>query len=208
MTKKRFLKKWISANTLAFLIGYLLYTPIGHGITGNHGRELSANQIIAHTLALAVVALVLFSFQKNVLKHFFSISSIRIVLATVAFIGLFWVGYYQTFVPGELDYDILFAYVVLGSGLWTHKIKFNENEMKWLIAVLSFPIASFVGEVILFLIFTSFDLNMDMQNTTNDMIFWITVGVTTGILGGWISGEMIYRMLHKNKDLEKTKEVS
>ncbi|WP_420400279.1 hypothetical protein [Flagellimonas sp.] len=198
MTKKVFLKKWILANITGFLIGYLLYTPIAHGLTGNHGRELNTNQIIAHCVALAVVASILFLFQKSVLKDYISISRIRIILATLAFVLLFWFGYYQTVIPGELDYDILFAYLALGSGLWIGILSFSTNKVKWLIAVLSFPFASFIGEVILFVVYSSFDLNMDLQNsTTNHVVFWITVGITTGLLGGWLSGLVLYKMLPK-----------
>ena len=196
MTKRVFLKKWILVNTAGFFIGYLLYTPIGHGFTGNHGRELDTNQIIAHCVALAVVGLILFSFQKSVLKIFFPISSAKIIFATIVFIGLFWLGYYQTIIPGGFDYDILFAYLALGSGLWINSLSFTKNKIRWVVALLSFPIASFIGELILFAIYTSFDLNMDVQfNTMNHMIFWLTVGVTTGIIGGWVSGNMLFVML-------------
>ncbi len=199
MSQKEFLKKWILANTLGFLIGYILYTPIGHGITGNHGFELNTNQIIAHCIALSVVALILVLFQKSVLRHFISISKIRIAIAISAFVILFWFGYYQTIIPGELDYDILFGYLALGTGLWIGSLSPKKNMFKWLLALLSFPIASFIGEVILFIIYSTFDLNMDIQNSTvNHMVFWITVGVSTGIIGGWLSGLMLYKMLPKS----------
>ncbi len=198
MTKQTFVKKWVLANTLGLLIGYILYTPIGHGITGNHGRVLSTDQIIAHSIAVAVVGLILFLFQRSVLKSYFEISFLRISLATLAFTGLFWFGYYQTFIPGEFDYDILLSFLVLGSGLWITTLSFSTNKLGWLIALLSFPMASFIGEVILFVIFSTFDLNMDVQNTTNHIIFWLTVGVTTGLLGGWASGSVLYKMLEKN----------
>ncbi|TMU54476.1 hypothetical protein [Flagellimonas algicola] len=195
MNKKLFLKKWISVNTLGFFIGYLIYTPVGHGITGNHTRDMNTNQFIAHSVALGIVGLILFLFQKSVLKNYFTISTRKIFLLIIAFISLFWFGYYQTIIPGGLDWDILFGFLVLGSGLWFNKISFSNNKWIWLIAVLSFPIASFIGEVILFLIFNTFNLDMNMQNAMNDMIFWLTVGLTTGILGGWISGLMLYKLL-------------
>lgn len=198
MTKRVFLKKWIFTNTLALFVGYLLYTPIGYGFTGTHGREMTTEQIAAHCVALAVVGLILFISQRSVLRHFIPINRIKIAIAALTFIGLFWFGYYQTIIPGGLDYDILFSYLALGSGLWISTIPFSKNKMSWVIALLSFPFASFIGELILFIIYTSFDLNMDVQsNTTNHSIFWITVGVTTGLLGGLISGNMLYRMLKK-----------
>lgn len=200
MTKKEFIKKWIKANTLGFFAGYLLYTPIGHGITGNHGRDLTTNQIIAHSIGLAVVALLLFTFQKSALKQYFQVSIVKIMVSTALFIGLFWFGYYQTVVPGSLDYDILFSFLVLGSALWINSVSLAQHKWRWVVALIAFPLASFLGEVLLFVVFTSFKLNMDMQNTTNDMIFWLTVGLTTGMLGGWISGHMLYHMLPNKKE--------
>jgi hypothetical protein len=37
-----FPKRWTIANTLALLVGYILYTPIAHGLSGGHPQGLSA----------------------------------------------------------------------------------------------------------------------------------------------------------------------
>ncbi len=185
-------------NTLGFLIGYLLYTPIGHGFTGNHGREMNTEQIFAHSVGLAVVALILFLLQKKVLNPYIKVGTIKILLAVAAFTGLFWFGYYQNIIPDGPDYDILFGFLVLGSGLWITDLSFSQNKIPWLVAVLSFPFASFIGELILFLIVINFELDMDVQQSMLDhTIFWVSVGLVTGILGGWISGTMLYKMIDK-----------
>lgn len=202
MTKRIFIKKWVLANTIGLLIGYLLYTPIGHGFTGGHTHSLNENQLIAHCIALAAVALILFLFQKSVLRKFINIPSTKIAIATIAFIALFWLGYYQTIIPDGPDFDILFSYLVLGAGLWVGSISFAQNKFYWLVALLSFPIASFIGEVLFFLIVTGFKIELDMQKSMmHHTMFWLTVGVTTGLIGGWLSGLMLYKMLTRNNSL-------
>ena len=200
MSKKVFLKKWITANTVGMLIAYLLYTPIGHGITGGHEHSLTTNQLIAHCIALGIVSIILFLFQKSVLKNFINISLARMAIAIASFIILFWIGYYQTIIPGGLDFDILFGYLVLGSGMWLGLISFKGKAIHFLIALLSFPLASFIGEVILFVVITGLKIEFDMQSSMlNHTMFWITVGVTTGLIGGWISGMVLFKMLSKVK---------
>ncbi len=197
--------KWILFNTLAMLISYLFYTPMAHGITGAHGHEMNFEQIVSHCIAHAFVALALFLAQRYVLKEYIDISWRRIVLSTFAFLALFYVGYYQEFIPGGLDTDILFGYLALGSGLWIGKIPFKGNELASIIAVLSFPFASFIGELILFLVVSGFNIEFDVQSSAiHHSIFWITVGVTTGLLGGWIGGQALSRILTIHRaDLNK-----
>ncbi len=199
MNKKVFLKKWITANTVGMLIAYLLYTPIAHGITGGHENNLTTNQLVAHCIALAVVGLILFLFQKSILKNFIKISSTRILASIFTFIVLFWVGYYQTLIPDGPDFDILFGYLALGSGMWFGLVPFKNNKIPFLIALLSFPLASFIGEVIFLLIVTGLKIELDLQSgMLHHSLFWITVGVTTGLVGGWISGKALFSVLRKS----------
>ena len=51
-----FVRRWTLANTIALALGFLLYTPIAHGISGHHGRHLSLFQWATHAAALGVVA--------------------------------------------------------------------------------------------------------------------------------------------------------
>ena len=191
-----FTKKWIRANTLAFFIGYLLYTPIAHGLTGSHGRELTTNQLIMHGVGLAVVGFLVFSFQRSVLRVHLDLSLTRVVLSVLAFIGMFWFGYYQSFIPDGPDYDILFGFLVLGTAMWLGKVPLQSKPLAFIVALLSFPIASFIGELLLFVVVTSFGLDLDIQNPWVHSLFWLTVGITTGLLGGWISGRALMKLLN------------
>jgi len=195
MQTPSFTKRWVQANTVAFAIGYLLYTPIAHGITGSHGRELTPSQLVTHCLALAVVGLLVFYFQRTVLRPNYEVTVTRIIVATLAFIGLFWFGYYQTIIPEGPDYDILFGFLPLGVGSWIGKGSFRSKPLAFAIAILSFPFASIIGELILFIIVMSIGLELDVQNPWIHSLFWLTVGITTGLLGGWISGKALTKLL-------------
>ena len=187
---------WILANTLALLIGYSLYTPIAHGFTGGHDRQMTTDQLIAHCIALAVVGLIVFFSQRIVLKHYLNISLLRVLFSTVLFIAFFWFGYYQTIIPDGPDYDILFAYFILGCSLWIGKIPWKGNQVRTILAILIFPLASIVGEVIFLLFVIGFNIELDMQNgLLHHTLFWLTVGVTTGLLGGWLSSRVLFNML-------------
>lgn len=194
--KMSFKGKWILFNTLAMLISYLFYTPIAHGMTGAHEHDMTSEQIVAHCIAHAFVALILFISQRQVLKEYIDISWRRIVLSIIVFLGLFYFGYYQEIIPGGLDTDILFGYLALGSGLWIGIVPFKGNELATIVAILSFPFASFIGELILFMVVTNFNIEFDAQSSVlHHSIFWVAVGVTTGLLGGWIGGQALSRIL-------------
>jgi hypothetical protein len=49
-----FARQWLIFNAVAMLAGYLVYTPV----TGGHGRDLTVAQLVAHSVALAVVAII------------------------------------------------------------------------------------------------------------------------------------------------------
>jgi len=191
-----FVRQWVLLNTAALLVGYVLYTPIAHGMTGGHeSRKLTATQLIAHTIALAVVAALVATAQRRGLHGVVSVSRMRVAVATVAFNIAFWIGYYQPWLEGP-DTDILVSYLVLGSSVWLGNVRVNGHRTAAAIALLSFPIASFVAEAFLLVAFTVLQVRPAIQ--TSDLhhsIFWVTVGGVTGILGGWLSGLALARML-------------
>ena len=205
MQNKHFIRPWILANTTAMFIAYLLYTPIAHGITGSHGHELNTSQLIMHCIALAIVALIIFYFQRKILSNYIEISSIRIFISIILFILFFWWGYYTNILPDGPDYDILFGYLVLGSGLWLGKFNIRNQPLLQLLALLSFPIGSFIGELILFITVTTLDLKMNVQEGMLDhTIFWLVVGVTTGIVGGLLGGWVLSQIIGNNKPVYRS----
>jgi hypothetical protein len=45
MPSTSFQRRWAITRTLGSMIGYLSYTPIRHGLTGSHGRQLTLSQL-------------------------------------------------------------------------------------------------------------------------------------------------------------------
>lgn len=194
--RSSFVGQWVLCNTAALLVGYVLYTPIAHGITGAHeSRELTAAQLIAHSVALAIVAVLVATAQRQVLGRFVSVRWMRVPAAAIAFNIAFWIGYYQSWLEGP-DTDILLGYLVLGSAVWLENLRAKGHRRAAIIAIVSFPIASVVGELCLFAAFTVLKVTPAMQTSDiHHSIFWITVGSVTGVLGGWLSGLALTRML-------------
>lgn len=191
-----FQRRWVSLNTAALVAGYVLYTPIAHGITGGHiGSELSGSQLAAHSLALAVVGALVACAQRRALAPFVAVTRQRVLATAILFNAAFWAGYYQPWLEGP-DTDILLGYLVLGSGSWLGNVPANRHRVAALVALLSFPIASFVGELCLFVAFTLLQVTPAVDaNAIQHSAFWLMVGGVTGLLGGWVSGLALRRML-------------
>jgi len=191
-----FPRRWVLLNTAALLAAYVLYTPISHGFTGAHAsRQLTAAQLIAHSIALVLVAVLVAIAQRHALRQLVSVRWTRVIVAAVAFPVAFWLGYYQPWINGP-DTDILAGFLVLGSAVWIRNVPAKRHPVAATIAILSFPFASFLAELCLLIGFTVLRITPALQTSEiQHSIFWITVGGITGILGGWISGLAIARML-------------
>ncbi len=191
-----FARQWLIANTVAMLIAFLMYSPIAHGITGGHGRDLTPAQIAAHSLAYAIAGVIVATAQRGVLNTIRPVARSRIAIVPVTFIAASWIGTYQTVVLPGWDTDILLGFLVLGSGVWIGSVPTKGHRIAALIALLSFPVASLVGELCLLAAFTMLGITPALQTSEiQHSVFWITVGGVTGILGGWLSGMALARML-------------
>ncbi|MEM7298076.1 MAG: hypothetical protein AAF391_07400, partial [Bacteroidota bacterium] len=120
-----------------------------------------------------------------------------IVVSVIAFIVLFWFGYFQQFIPDGPDYDILFAFLVLGSGTWIGSLSFKGRPVQLILALVAFPVASFMGQLILFTLVVGLELfELELQTSiVDETIIWLSVGLTTGLLGGWVNGKMLAKVL-------------
>ncbi len=195
MLQVSFPRQWLRWNTAAWLAGYVLYTPIGHGITGGHDHDLTPAQLVAHSIALAVVAVIVATAQRRVLTQYVSVTWVRVAAAAVAFNIAFWIGYYQPFVNGP-DTDILLGFLVLGSVVWLGNVPTKGHRVAAAVALLSFPIASVIAELGLIVAFTLLRITPAIQTSEiQHSVFWITVGGVSGVLGGWLSGLALARVL-------------
>ncbi len=187
--------RWMRLNTLALLVGYALYTPIGHGITGGHARELTPAQVLMHTVALSLVAWLVGLAQTRALAGLVEIGLGRRIGATIAFVIAFWVGYYQPWIDGP-DTDILLGYLVLGAGFWIGLVPPRGRWFAYTVAILAFPIGSIVGTICLILVVVALGIEPSGQMTAVEhSIFWLTVGGVTGLVGGFAAGKALERLL-------------
>jgi hypothetical protein len=192
-----FPKRWVIANTFALLFGYVLYTPIAHGLGGDHPQGMSAFQILTHSIALAVVALSLVAAQRHALRPYLAVPLTRLPLAAVAFVAAFLAGSYQPWLGGP-DWDILFGSVVLGSAAFLGLVPMRRHALASTIALLAFPVASFLGQLIIvaLTLYVTSGVIPDLQRSRLlHSVYWIAIGVSMGVIGGSIGGLALRRML-------------
>jgi hypothetical protein len=195
-----FPRRWTIANTLALLISYVLYTPIAHGLSGPHPRGLNAIQILMHSIALAIVAVAVAISQRRELSRYVSVPWTRAPLAVIGFISAFWAGSYQPWLTGP-DWDILFGSFVLGSAAFLGVVPAREHRVAAIIAVLAFPVACFLGQVMILGVVVAIGIVPDLQaSMVQHSVYWISVGVSMGAIGGWIGGLALRRMLPNTSD--------
>jgi hypothetical protein len=193
---EHFPKRWVIANTLALLFGYVLYTPIAHGLGGDHPGGLTDYQIFTHSIALAVVAVSVVAVQRHVLQSWIAVPWTRLPLAAIAFIAAFFAGAYQPWLHGP-DWDILFGSVVLGSAAFVGLLPMRRHPLASTVALLAFPIGCFVGQLIIVgIVVLTFDSIPDMQRSRlAHSVYWISVGLAMGLIGGAIGGPALRRLL-------------
>jgi hypothetical protein len=200
MTPTTLSQSWFRWNSVAWFTGFVLYTPIAHGVTGGHRGALTPAQILAHSIAVSVVAVIIAGAQRRALAPFVSVPWIRILVAPVAFNIGYWIG---TYLPTDLDTDILLGFLALGSAVWLGIVPINGHRLSAAFALLSFPVASFVAELALIgVVVLLLGISPDLQGSMLwHSVFWITVGGASGILGGWLSGLALAKMLPLPSDM-------
>ncbi len=188
-----FAGRWIRWNAIAWLAGFLPFSFIAHGITGGHGADLTAAQYVAHSIAMAVAAIIVAAAQRLVLADYVSLSSARIPLAAAAFVAGSWAG---NAIPVDVDPDILVGFLVLGCVVWLGAIEVKGHPLAAAVAIFSFPVAAFLIELGLIIMVSLLEFTPDLQaNEWQHFVFWIAVGGGAGLLGGWWSGLALSRML-------------
>jgi len=181
------------------MIGYLPYTPIAHGLTGSHGRQLTLSQLIAHSLAMSVAGAVVATAQWKVLRPYVNVGWWRVPVAVLAFIAAFWLGYYQGLLPRQyFDIDILFGFTALGCAVWLGSFRARENRgLSVLWAVLAFTLGSATGQLLAVVILLC--LGVSLQALRSSMLvhafYFETVAISTGVVGGALSGRFLAKAL-------------
>ena len=189
---KSFHREWTIANTLGFFVGYLPYTLLAHGFTGSHGRSMNTSQLVAHGLAMAVVGSIVVASQNRVLRKYVRVPAWRAIVAVLAFIAAFWLGYFQEILTGP-DWDIIFGFAVLGCAAWIGLVPVGVIRSTF--AVLAFAIASLVGQLVAIGIAFALGIKPQPISMALHAFYFITVATISGLLGGALSSYLLARGL-------------
>lgn len=185
-----FQKTWWRWNVTGFVLGYLPYTPIAHGVTGSHTRDLTPAQFAAHCVALVVVSLVVSWAQQRALPDHVRVTALRRGIGAVLFVVAFWIGYYLPW--NGPDLDMILGFLVLGSSTWFGTAALEGRFARGALAALAFPVAGVLGEIVLVLGASATGSIPDVQGS--DLVhsfFWLFLATWAGVLGGWLSGRLL-----------------
>lgn len=189
-TKMRY--RWWFANVAGLIIAYLLFSLIGHGITGPHGDDLTLAQDIAHTLGLLVVGLVVFPAQRAALRPWLQVSVSRIIIGTVVFTAAFQFGA-KTYRPPA---DWILGFTVLGTAAWLSFHGLKGLRLVWTIATtMGFWIGMALTTPVMFAAIRAGLFNPDSPSLLDHTMTWVLGAGMTGIIGGYVSGWSLSRLL-------------
>jgi hypothetical protein len=182
------------ANTAAFVIGYLLYTPIAHGVTGGHPLGLTSAQYVAHSVAMAVAAWIVVVAQRRALKGHVDLAWWRVPLVMITFNAAFWLG---TRLPSFVDTDIFLGFTVLGTVGWLGAFPAGKGWPWVVAAVLAFAVANFCGQALAVMLGGALGMKGEDLQTSHFVhaFYFVTVALITGLLGGWGSGWFLGRVV-------------
>ena len=181
-------RRWRRANAIGFVIGWFLYSIVGHGFTGGHGEELTWLQYFSHSLGLLAVAGVVFGLQRRAILEHVDVSNRRMVIGAAAVLASFWLGAETVGPPA----DWILAFTVLAAATWIGKSK----SVTWsALTILCFwaGIAAAAGTI--FLLVRTGLFYPDSVTIVNHTLFWVILGGVTGVAGGFFSSWPLSRVL-------------
>ena len=113
-TKLELPQRWWRANAIAFVLSYLVYVPVVHGVTGAHPGPLTPEQLVAHTIGLLVVSGTVLAAQLRALERPFREHLGRLTWGSLWFVVVFWIGWYAFGPPA----NVFMSFVVLATATW------------------------------------------------------------------------------------------
>ena len=190
--RRGFRARWWMANAAGFTIAHVVYSVLGHGVTGPHGDELTTGQYFAHTIGLIATAVIVFFLQRAALRPYVRVSPSRVILGTGAFVAAFWLGAETSGPPA----DWILGFTVLGTAAWIGLS--NVRPFPFLTAALT-VLASWAGIAVavatMFISVRVGGFNPDSQTLLNHTVFWVLLGGVTGIAGGYFSAWPLSRIV-------------
>ena len=198
----RFRIRWWFANAIGFTAGHVVYSIVGHGVTGPHGDQLTTTQYLAHTLGLIATALIVFSLQRAALRPYVQVSAARIIIGTGGFVAAFWLGAETSGPPA----DWILGFTVLGTASWIGLSNVPRYPfVAAAITVLAVWAGIAVAVATMFLSVRLAGFNPDSQTLMNHTVFWVLLGGVTGIAGGcfsaWPLRHVVFFNVPKNAEV-------
>ncbi len=152
-----------------------------------------------HSLAMAIAGVIVATAQRRAFRPYVNVRWWRVPLAVLTFIVAFWVGFYYFQLLGQpLDLDLVFGFTALGCSVWLGSFRVNEkSRVSVLFAALAFTIGCVIGQLLGILLFVSLGLTPQMlrDNMFVHAFYFMTVAISTGVVGGALSGKFLARAL-------------
>ena len=188
MTPQRTWARWWLANAACFAVGYALFSPVAHWFSGPHGEELTLGQLAMHTFGLVIVCVSVIQGQRWALRLPVSIS--RCVVGSAIGSGLFWAAWYVKFE------DFLVLHAALALAAWVSWRDFRGWRIVGSIGMLITFVIGSVASALTFVALASRDIVPSEVHTSElaHALWWITVGVGTGVVGGGLSAPIVSLM--------------
>jgi hypothetical protein len=191
-TRGGFRSRWWIANAIGFTIGHVVYSLVGHGVTGPHGDQLTSAQYLAHTFGLIGAALIVFSLQRAALRPHMEVTTRRIIVATGVFVAAFWLGAETSGPPG----DWILGFTVLGTASWIGRSNVPRYPFgAAALTVLAFWAGIATAVVTMFATVRFAGFNPDSETLLNHTVFWVLLGGVTGAAGGYYNGWPLSRVV-------------
>jgi hypothetical protein len=185
-----FRRRWWVANSVGFAVGLVLFSLLGHGITGAHDDELTAAQYIAHTVAFLAGSLLVLGAQSRALRSVRKVSGTRIVVGALVSVAVFWFGAEGIRPP----FDWILAFTVLGAASWVRLPNQEQGKKVWILAAIG---SYWVGICAALALVITWDatLSPDPSSLLDHTTGWLIVGAATGVVGGYLSARALARLL-------------
>ena len=199
---REFRRRWWVANTFAFVVAHALFSPIAHGITGDHGDDLAISQLVAHITAQTLAAVIIVGSQIAVLRQYVQVSSHRIWFAAI-FLPIIHNGLISLFGP---PWEWIAAFIALSMISWLGlPLTGPRIWLRSATVILSYLIGLAAG------VFGVYGVLIDLGIATIQIatflehtLFWLAIGSMTGIVGGYLSGWPLSKLLGVRSQSEGT----
>ena len=190
--RRRFRTRWWIANAVGFTVAHVVYSLVGHGLTGSHGDELTPAQYLAHTLGLIATAVIIFALQRRALTNHLQVGGTRIAIGTAVFVAAFWLGAETTGPPA----DWILGFTVLGTACWIGLSSLTASRSLWaILSVVAFWAGIAAASAVIFLAIRTGVFYPNSETLLNHTVFWVILGGVTGTAGGFFSGWPLSRIV-------------